>query len=686
MKNRKDSRSRKPLLFKFFMGKIANGKGWQRMLFILGVFLVVFFVTYIIARLTIGNSESMVSTLINMLSISKIVDYGNNPSGTLRGVGLFVVYVIGLVFFSGFLIASITAWVQSFAQKFDAGLLNYKRLRGHILFLGYDDMMIGLLNSMHKKGVLDRHRVVIALEEDVSRFRQTVIPKLSYDYRNKIILLQANLTDEVELDRRLKVSRCAKVYIVGNKDMESHDSLNLLSFVSISRIANRKGEMPHCYVNFMHQSTMALFQSYSSTKTKGEAASLHDISLYEQYKRYFHPFNFDELWARKVLLNLDGRYNGFEIDMREVVDEDTGALTNKSISEVEGGFVHVVIYGMSEMAEAFAKELSFLAHYANYVKNPSCRTRITIVDEHVENPMKYFIGRYSEFFKRCRSRFVKFGDEVRVTENPIKPEDDFLDIEFEFMECNNSDIRFTKQLEEWCLDPRQYLTLVMCYEKTTRNNAAGLYLPKLLYEKRIPVFIHQRNMGSLGDFLAESFFAKVCPFGMCDDVIDLDESVEVSWAKRLNHYYRSGFKTDYSDQKIIDEQWDQTIIADRWSSIYNVTSIPFKYKNVGMHFVYGQTMPPFTPEQLTLLSEVEHNRWNAERLLMGYRPANQEELKRIVDELKNGETALKKEYKRLFINHNIVPYEELGVDEKGVPMKDYDLLLCAEYHKLINLR
>lgn len=696
MSDPKNTKSRKPWLVKFFIGKIATGKGWERLLFVVALFTVVFLVAFGIAQWTSGGKASPAKTLLDMISTADYYDYiheadqyglsdGVRQSSKSQGVGLVVVYVLGMVFFSGFLIASITALVQGFAQKFNAGKIRYRGLRDHILFLGYDDMVIGILNSMNQNDMFDHHRVVIALQGDVAMFRQTEAAKFLSSYREKVIFLQVNLTDEQELEKKLCIHRAAKVYIIGDPALESHDSLNLTSFIKVCHVAERKGAMAQCYVNFSHQSSLTLFQTFGSTDLgNGAAFKSQDTTLYDKYKQFFHPFNFDELWARKVLLNLDGRYNGLEVDMRDVVDETTGAKVRKCITEIPDGFVHVVIYGMSEKAEAFAKELCFLAHYTNFIQNPEARTRITIVDERLEDDMKYFVSRYAEFFKHCRHRFIKFGEEVNVVGTPIKPEDDFLDVEFEFIECNNSDQRFLDLLKQWSNDPRQYLTLVLCYENTIRNNAVGLYLPSFIYEKDLPIFINQKNQGCLGDFLAGSVFSQVCPFGMYDESIDVDESVEVEWAKRLNYFYYSGFQTGYSDTAKIDEQWNGAILSDRWSSIYNATSIPIKYRNVGVQFVYGDKVPAMTEEQLEKLAVVEHNRWNVEKLMMGYRAATPEERRLIAEDLAKGSIALKTQYKQRFVHCDIVPFDLLGSDHKGGSLKEYDKRLCAEYQNIVN--
>ena len=57
------------------------------------------------------------------------------------------------------------------------------------------------------------------------------------------------------------------------------------------------------------------------------------------------------------------------------------------------------------------------------------------------------------------------------------------------------------------------------------------------------------------------------------------------------------------------------------------------------------------------MAKVKHNRWNVEKLLMGYRKARKEE-----DKYEHPEYVSKlKKNKNLYIHHDIRPYEDLDV-------------------------
>ena len=77
----------------------------------------------------------------------------------------------------------------------------------------------------------------------------------------------------------------------------------------------------------------------------------------------------------------------------------------------------------------------------------------------------------------------------------------------------------------------------------------------------------------------------------------------------------------------------------------------------------GERKEPPANEEIDLLAETEHNRWNIERLLLGYKPykiAEREEIRLNGD--KNIDIYFNKD--KLLIHKDITPYKEL-INIKG---------------------
>lgn len=88
------------------------------------------------------------------------------------------------------------------------------------------------------------------------------------------------------------------------------------------------------------------------------------------------------------------------------------------------------------------------------------------------------------------------------------------------------------------------------------------------------------------------------------------------------------------------------------------------------------------------LSIVEHNRWNVEKLLLGYRPVTEEEQKKI-----DLNIALKGDYRRSMIHYDIRPYDALCAKYEALRMQlsqnevlapEYDVALTQALPYIVN--
>jgi hypothetical protein len=85
-------------------------------------------------------------------------------------------------------------------------------------------------------------------------------------------------------------------------------------------------------------------------------------------------------------------------------------------------------------------------------------------------------------------------------------------------------------------------------------------------------------------------------------------------------------------------------------------------------------------DDIIRLAEVEHNRWNVERLIFGFRATTKEENKEIC----NDRTAKNKYKKEQLAHFDIRPYNNLKEDEKKIKADEYDICLSECLPKIIN--
>ena len=127
-------------------------------------------------------------------------------------------------------------------------------------------------------------------------------------------------------------------------------------------------------------------------------------------------------------------------------------------------------------------------------------------------------------------------------------------------------------------------------------------------------------------------------FGAYDSDITI-ESQEVGLGKYVNAIY----DYLYSDKEVnigeafyedTDALWCKLPIDKRWSNIYNASALPYKLRSMGHRTISNVSL---TEEQVDIMAKVEHDRWNVEQLLVGYRSATDQEHVEIVAD-KTGKT------------------------------------------------
>lgn len=355
-----------------------------------------------------------------------------------------------------------------------------------------------------------------------------------------------------------------------------------------------------------------------------------------------YPFTMDEVWSQSVVLDYE-------------------PITVQSEKHV-----HLVIFGMGEIAEMVAIQAAHVAHYPNYVRNHSLRTRITMIDVDAEGKCKEVIRRYQHLFDNSYYRIVKPSEEKAVVEfhRPMYEgkREDFVDVEWEFVEAEawNADVR--EKLKQWAKDDKQLLTVVMADYDKDRNAAQALCLPNELYERHIPIYIYGQQ------------------------VVEYDVTLPlVRMAKNVNYIYDRCYAENIEDWKgglryvvEIDPEerersWVKLSNVKRMSSIYNAMTIATKMRSLGLNAEEWDKFYDIPQQDIELLGQVEHNRWSVEELILGFRPCTDEEQDKIAADVKTQ----KKAYKTLKVHYDLRAYNDLRPDETGKSVEIYDLCLCS---------
>jgi hypothetical protein len=214
----------------------------------------------------------------------------------------------------------------------------------------------------------------------------------------------------------------------------------------------------------------------------------------------------------------------------------------------------------------------------------------------------------------------------------------------------------------------EYLSFAFCGHESEDNVAASFYLPKEVYAKSdIPVYVYQSlTRWVLATAKETDRYSNLYPFGMRTDCFDPQQE-RLLWAKRIKFVYDNEGKYDaMASLDKLNEGWykkeGQYIMQQ--SNVYAANSVPVKFRSIGLDPAVRTSM---TSDEVNDLAEIEHNRWNVERLLAGYSPVPFEDRMTIIAGLLSSDKAavkLAKDEKnrlkkKLFKHADIAPYDEL---------------------------
>lgn len=412
---------------------------------------------------------------------------------------------------------------------------------------------------------------------------------------------------------------------------------------------------------------------------------LQTLDLYHVIHKKFeiYAFTLEDQWAKNVFCQPNRHLESYPHLDREKID----LQSNKT--------VHLVINGFSEMCESLAYHAALTAHFPNYVRDHSLRTRITIIAENIIEKRNAFTQRYINLFDHSYYRTVNLEKQSVVQfHQPIYngTREEFVDVEWEFVDGSFHHPAFQQKLSLWAQDKDQLLTIALCHDDYQKNFGLAFAMPSIIYKNQIPVLIHVRHSGLLNEVKETADYHNLYPFGMEDCGYDITLPL-LQMAKRLNYLYacsygQKGMPTDMPPEEV-EMEWSKIESFNmRYSSFYNVMTLATKMRSLGHDDSNWELLYALTQEEIELLSAVEHNRWCVERLLQNYRPPTdkeREEIEKNIQEFilakKTGgekpEQDLKNIYKKKKIHYDLCSYRELREDKTGQNVRVYDYDLTA---------
>ena len=584
------------------------------------------------------------------------------------------IYLVGVIFFSGFLVMILTNGVRNSIDKANSGDARYT-FKNHILIYGYNETVSGIItNVLNRFG--KKTTIVIVVKENVIGIRESL--QGFFGKNNDIYVMHSNMIGEKNLmDFYPDLAR--EIFIIGD-EADNTDFQNIACYHSLANMEGFNSWSAYIYLYLWEPTSLTMLRNRRYGKEDSP------IFLPESRSR-LKIINTDEVWARRIIVDSADRWPDRNINMRKGI----------RITQDSKYFTHIVIYGLNNVSEILAMIIAKTCHHPNYVTQ-GIRTKITIIDRHCREKMGILFGKYYDYMDLCHYNVKEYksGKESIITTHVPKEGYDFLDTEWDFIESDYNDVYLHHVIEDYCLLEKSILTFFICDENSKESIKQALNLPKIIYDKYIPVWVYSRYRYNINDYMRGTRYDNVMTWGMVDEIIVKEEWEEYS-AKYLEYYYET---YDYMSYEIDENAWEDRVFNERnYGEImnnWNRLPIDIKQANIesmsAVPSIVGSlsSWTPDTssisidPHEAEIFSVVEHTRWCTCRLIDGSRVVSVDMRSQIEAELENRKNLSELDRRQLlkeFSNPSIKPYQLLPAS-----IHKLDLHIIKFYAKIVKTK
>ena len=622
--------------------------------------------------------------------------YIGNDKTFVKGWALFassMAFLVGAFLFNGAIISIITNFIDQRVRKHREGHIHYLK-SGHHIILGYDDMVPSIISHIFDE---DKENFVLVMSAVGSEIIHEKLQKVFNEKQLQKIIINYGHRVSKDYYKDIHLETAKQIFIVGSRILPAHDAVNVECVDSIcDYLQQTETEERPKRITCVFED----LDTYAAFKT---------TEIFEKVRKLeieFIPYNYYTGWARQVFVNRS--YKDLDRPGEEI---RYPSVYGKGITPTDTKYVHLVFVGTSNFAIAFAMEAANVLHFPNFIENQQLKTLITFIDINADKEKDEFISRYRHFFEIQSYKYRDLSHES--TDGSVEIRDDFvcfdsenanfLDVEFEFIKGDVFSKKVQDVMKEWANDTQgQYLSIFIALSNQRLNFAFGMNMPDEVYDNEIPVFIRQnrsdnfvsnlRNSdeairtdakkntysevidGKLMQRVAGGRYANIYPFG-ANDAAYCEEGKSMDQAKLINYLYKTLTEQNtFQEPSVLDaipaeqiwhdaeEYWRKLSVALKWSNLYNADTINIKLASLrAMRGLEpndtSQDMKPLSEKEIEVFARVEHNRWNMEKLLLGYRKPRQNEDK-YTKENEPFEDELSQN-KRRFIHHDIRSYDQL---------------------------
>ena len=574
--------------------------------------------------------------------------------------------LLGVIVFGGMLISVLSNMLERRIENYRKGKNSYV-IENHHVILGYDEIVPSII-----KQICTNKEAYVLLQSSIpsEEIAEKIHSSIAQDCEKRIIFKNGHRTSVKDL-KELRLNQACGIYIVGDRTKPTHDAMNIDCMEKVCDILEKSKSQgqPECITMvFEDQDT------YAAMQVEDLFDNIRELGI------EFIPYNFYSDWAKQMFV--DCHYT-------ENKEQKYPPIDGNGITEGDNRHVHLVIIGTSNFGVTLGIEAAKMLHFPNFQKGQNL-TRITFIDLNADKEKDLFMTRYRHFFE-IQSHWY---DGMKYPATKFEGEKaDFLDVEFEFIKGDVYSSQIQKLITKWASDETQLLSLIFAMRDSRHNMSIAMNLPDVVYERNVPVFVRQNTSSKFLEKLHEKStkprkkiiikdneaeeipqkgrYANLYPFGMTDIIFDVDKRSqkiaecihhmyskceELQWARIPTHEEIQNCTWDE-----IHKKWISLPIALQWSNLYCAYNIAYRIHTIKTMRKSDHDITEITDKEVEILARVEHDRWNVEKLLLGYRKPSETEDYYSESNFINGKKvkAMKNAHKEMFIHCDIRPYTEL---------------------------
>jgi len=603
-----------------------------------------------------------------------------------------IAFLFGVIFFNGAIISIITNFIGQRVSNYKEGRTHYLK-SGHYIIMGYDDMVPSIISQIFEK---DKNAFVLLLSAIESELIREKLKKVFDEELLEHIIVNYGHRTSSNCYRDIHLESAEQIYIVGMRNLPVHDAVNvecldsICTYLESTAVANRPKRIICVFEDL---------DTYAAFKTSNIFGRINSLDV------EFVPYNFYTGWAKQVFVKR------FHRDLNNPAENVAYPAVYGSCVSDDPRYAHLVFVGTTNFSVAFAMEAAHVLHFPNGDK---VKTRITFIDRNADREKDEFIVRNRHLFEIQQYLYSDMTEGNTVQKEPQgarserlifnRKDANFLDVEFEFIKGDVFSKEVQNLISSWADEhgQKQHLSIFLAMANQRQNFTLGMNMPDAVYSMEVPIFIRQdysdnfvsnlrkTDEAILSDVKSNTYYkvaggeiqkkvqggryANIYPFGMEETAYCADEkSLEI--AKLINYLYSTmnsdgSFKSCSELSCISNEviwetantQWKKLSVAHKWSNLYSAYSLRIKLDILRQ--IRGLSTEDeshdkhnLSDEEVEIMARMEHNRWNVEKLLMGFRKPHRDE-----DKYAYKDDAVKKELscnKNRFIHHDIRPFDQL---------------------------